>query len=85
MQAKSPTEGTAALYHLLRLGDGASQLRNSEVGKEIVVKDQGAWLPASFIMISMYHKELKYLTNQRPFKCKHGIEVTSLGAEYNGR
>ena len=49
MQARSPMEGTAALYHLLNPGDGANQPRRLEVGKEIVVKDQGAWVPARLI------------------------------------
>ena len=32
MQVKSPTGGTSALYHLLRPGEGANQLRRLEVG-----------------------------------------------------
>ena len=42
MQAKSPMGGTAAFYYILPPGDGASLLRQLEVGKDIVVKYQGA-------------------------------------------
>ena len=160
MQVWSLTEGPAALSHLLSQGDGVSQLRCLEVGKEIVVKDQGIWVPARLIgyratdisgkiwrcrrsyhkgvqeykrtfkqeqhdwgvtrddnvqldlngpgvkvvrssgqhtcsliespckerngnKVLMYHEELKYLVRRMPFKWGHGIEVTSLGTEYN--
>ena len=38
MQAKSPTGGTAALYHMLNPWVGSNQLRQLELGKEIVAK-----------------------------------------------
>ena len=40
MQAKSPTGSAAVLYHLLRPGDVAIQLRQLEVLNEMITKDQ---------------------------------------------
>ena len=36
-------------------------------------------------IVSMYHEELEYLVTWMPFKCMHGIKVTSLSAEYSER
>ena len=49
IQEKSPTEVAAALYHLLRPGDRANKLRQLEVSKEMVVKDQGTWVPTRLV------------------------------------
>ena len=49
MQANLPTAVAAAVYHLLRPGARANQLRQLEVGKEMVVKDQGIWIPTRLI------------------------------------
>ena len=39
----------AAVYHLLQPGAGANQLWPLEVGKEIIVKDQGNLIPTRLI------------------------------------
>ena len=49
IRAESPRGGAAALYHLLQHGDGASQLRQLEVGNEMITEDQGAWIPARLV------------------------------------
>ena len=49
MQAKSPTGSAAVLYHLLRPGDVAIQLRQLEVLNEMITKDQCPWIPTRLV------------------------------------